>query len=81
MREIRVHAIHNRTAEDLHIPVAGRPTIDVPAGQTVEGLWVVRYDEAEHPEMARIASPNEAWFIDSPDVITWASVTFPTPPD
>jgi len=78
MREIRVKAIHNRTRPkvEVHVPNTDGSMIDVPPNETVRGSWLIRYDESEYPEMSRIASENEMWFIDSPDVLTWGSVTF-----
>jgi len=73
MREVRVKAIHNRTEQLVRYPTTSGGTIDVPPGKSVEGDWVVQYDEKEHGE---IASPNEVWFLDSPDQFSWGSITF-----
>jgi predicted HicB family RNase H-like nuclease len=76
MREIRVGAIHNRTEEIVRYAAANGDEIAIPPGESVSGRWVIRYNEDEHPEMANIATENEVWFIESPEQITWGSVTF-----
>jgi hypothetical protein len=76
MREIRVKAIHNRTEEIVRSPTANGGEVIIPPGESVQGAWVIRYDEDEHPEMGNLATENEVWFIDSPEQITWGSVTF-----
>jgi len=72
MREIRVRAIHNRTKEAVRYPTAHGGEVMIPPGGSVQGAWVIRYEEDQHPEMANIATENEVWFIDSPEQITWA---------
>jgi hypothetical protein len=78
MAEVIVRAIHNRTKEVVHYPTSSGSTIDVEPGQTVEGPFIVQYDETQEGE---IPSPNEVWFVGSTDTFKWGTVEFWTPPD